>query len=78
MELGTAMSFALLVTTSHYDITAIKLYLEVGMISKLFCEIIEASESPRCQERKQSMVWIRVKWPWSWKTLMTRDKFIVQ
>ena len=56
MELGTAMSFALLVTTSHYDITAIKLYLEVGMISKLFCEIIEASESPRCQERKQSMV----------------------
>jgi len=56
MELGTAMSFALLVTTSHYDITSIKLYLEVGMISKLFCEIIEASESPRSQERKQSMV----------------------
>ena len=46
------------------------------MISKLFCEIIEASEYPRSQERKQSMVWIRVKWPW--KSLMTRDKFIVQ
>ena len=40
------MSFAVLITTSHYDITSIKLYLEVGMISKLFCEIIDVSESP--------------------------------
>lgn len=55
MELGTAMSFALLVTTSHYDVTAIKLYLEVGMISKLFCEIIEASESPG--PRKENKAW---------------------
>lgn len=52
MELGTAMSFALLVTTSHYDITSIKLYLEVGMISKLFCEIIEASDSPPVPGKK--------------------------
>lgn len=48
MELGTAMSFALL-------ITSIKLYPEVGMSSKLFCEIIEASESPGA--RKESKAW---------------------
>ena len=46
------MSFAVLITTSHYDITSIKLYLEVGMTSKLFCEIIEASESPPVPGKK--------------------------